>query len=69
MASYKEPREVKCYLAPAASAPLIPGSITRRACAPHDVVIDIKYAGICHTDIHRAREDWKAFFGPTNFPL
>lgn len=33
-------------------------SIERRGLGPHDVLIDIKYAGICHSDIHTARNEW-----------
>ncbi|MFI5781694.1 NAD(P)-dependent alcohol dehydrogenase [Nocardia sp. NPDC051570] len=33
-------------------------SIERRELGPHDVLIDIKYAGICHSDIHTARNEW-----------
>lgn len=36
-----------------------------RAMRPDDVVIDILYAGICHSDIHTGRGDW----GPINRPL
>lgn len=32
---------------------------------PHDVCFDVTYAGICHSDIHTAREEW----GPARFPL
>lgn len=40
-----------------------PYTITRRAMGPNDVVIDIKFAGICHSDIHQVREEWgKAIF-------
>ncbi len=31
----------------------------------HDVLIEIKYAGICHSDIHTAHGEW----GPVNYPL
>ncbi|MEB5793363.1 alcohol dehydrogenase catalytic domain-containing protein [Staphylococcus hominis] len=31
----------------------------------HDILIEIKYAGICHSDIHTAREEW----GPVDYPL
>lgn len=34
------------------------GTIERRDPRPHDVVIDIAYAGICHSDIHQARDEW-----------
>lgn len=40
-------------------------SIERRDLQPHDVLIDIQYAGICHSDIHTARGEW----GPVNYPL
>jgi uncharacterized zinc-type alcohol dehydrogenase-like protein len=33
-------------------------TIQRRDLGPHDVLIDIKYAGICHSDIHTARNEW-----------
>lgn len=46
------------YAAPSAKAPLAPFDVPRRDLGPHDVGIDIKYAGICHSDIHQAREEW-----------
>ena len=39
--------------------------IERREPRPHDVVIDIAFAGICHSDIHQVREEW----GPAIFPM
>ncbi|QRG65162.1 NAD(P)-dependent alcohol dehydrogenase [Brevibacillus choshinensis] len=39
--------------------------IERRDLQPHDVLIEIKYAGICHSDIHTARGEW----GPVQYPL
>ncbi|MGW4245924.1 NAD(P)-dependent alcohol dehydrogenase [Nocardia sp. NPDC004722] len=33
-------------------------AIERREVGPHDVLIDVKYAGICHSDIHTARNEW-----------
>ncbi|MGW4352123.1 NAD(P)-dependent alcohol dehydrogenase [Nocardia sp. NPDC004582] len=33
-------------------------AIERRELGPHDVLIDVKYAGICHSDIHTARNEW-----------
>lgn len=38
---------------------------TRRALGPNDVLIDIAYSGICHSDIHQIREEW----GPAIFPM
>ena len=49
--------------APSPGAPLTPTTIERRDLRPDDVLIDIAYAGICHSDIHQAQEDWgKAIF-------
>jgi uncharacterized zinc-type alcohol dehydrogenase-like protein len=48
----------KAYAAQAADAPLAPFAIERRAPGPHDVAIDILYCGVCHSDIHQARDEW-----------
>ncbi|WP_394277522.1 NAD(P)-dependent alcohol dehydrogenase [Luteococcus sp.] len=40
-------------------------TITRREPGPTEVFFEVKYAGICHSDIHTAREEW----GPVTFPL
>ncbi|TYP76608.1 NAD(P)-dependent alcohol dehydrogenase [Paenibacillus methanolicus] len=42
----------------AAKAPFEKASIERRALRPDDVAIDIKFSGICHSDIHSAHGDW-----------
>jgi uncharacterized zinc-type alcohol dehydrogenase-like protein len=57
--------QVHAYAAPAAGEPLAPTTIERRDVGPHDVLIDIKYAGICHSDIHTVNGDW----GPQPFPV
>lgn len=49
---------VNAYAAPAPKAPLERTTITRRTVREHDVLIEIAYAGICHSDIHQAREEW-----------
>ena len=56
---------VNAYATPAAKAPFERTTIERREPGPHDVLIDIAFAGICHSDIHTAREEW----GEANFPL
>jgi uncharacterized zinc-type alcohol dehydrogenase-like protein len=56
---------VAAYAAPAAKAPLERTTIERRAVREHDVLIDIHYAGICHSDIHQVREGW----GEAIFPM
>ena len=50
--------DVRAYAAPSANAPLEPFVVSRRDVGPDDVAIDIKFAGICHSDIHQAREEW-----------
>lgn len=55
---------VNAYAAPAAQAPLVPHPISRREVGPHDVLIEIAYSGICHSDIHQAREEWGASLFP-----
>ena len=49
---------VAAYAAPSAKAPLEPTTIERPEIGPDDVSIDIKFSGICHSDIHQAREEW-----------
>ena len=49
---------VSAYAATSASAPLAKTTITRRDPGPHDVVIDIAFAGICHSDIHTVKAEW-----------
>lgn len=44
--------------APSAKAPLEPTTIERRALGATDVAIDVKFCGICHSDIHQVDADW-----------
>ncbi|HEV8355223.1 MAG TPA: NAD(P)-dependent alcohol dehydrogenase [Gemmatimonadales bacterium] len=46
------------FAAPSARAPLAPFQIARRQPGPHEVLIDILYCGVCHTDIHQVRDEW-----------
>jgi len=55
----------KSYAAQDATSPLAPWTINRRDPKPHDVQIDIKYCGVCHSDLHFARNDW----GMSVYPL
>ena len=57
--------KTKGYAAATAKAPLAPYSFERREPREHDVAIDIKFCGICHTDIHQARDEW----GGSIFPM
>jgi uncharacterized zinc-type alcohol dehydrogenase-like protein len=57
--------QAKGIATPSAKAPLAPFTFQRRDPKEHDVVIDIKYCGICHSDIHQARDEW----GGSIFPM
>ncbi|HEX8355156.1 MAG TPA: NAD(P)-dependent alcohol dehydrogenase [Pyrinomonadaceae bacterium] len=46
------------YAAPSAGAPLEPFSFERREPGPRDVLIEIQYCGVCHSDIHQVRDEW-----------
>ena len=48
----------KAYAAHAADAPLGPVSIERRTPTARDVQIEILYCGVCHSDVHLARNEW-----------
>ena len=56
---------VNAYAAPSAKAPLVPHEITRREPGPDDVRIEILFCGICHSDVHQARDEW----GGSTFPM
>ena len=55
----------KAYGAQSATTPIVPLTIERREPKPHDVQIEIKYCGVCHSDLHTARNEW----GMTVFPI
>ncbi len=57
--------KTSAYAAASAKSPLAPWSVERREPGPHDVLIDILYCGICHSDIHQARDEW----GGSIFPM
>jgi uncharacterized zinc-type alcohol dehydrogenase-like protein len=50
--------KTRAYGTPAADQPLGPLFIDRRDVGPSDVLIDILFCGICHSDIHQARGEW-----------
>jgi len=55
---------VKGLAALSKGAPLTPYAFNRRDLLPDDVAIEIKYAGICHSDIHQVKEEWGAALFP-----
>ncbi|CNE06054.1 NAD(P)-dependent alcohol dehydrogenase [Yersinia enterocolitica] len=53
------------YAAMSAKVPLAPFEFTRRAPRPDDVVMEVLYCGVCHSDLHQARNDW----GFSTYPI
>lgn len=54
----------KAYGAQSATTPVVPLTIERRSPKPHDVQMEILYCGVCHSDLHTARNEW----GGTVYP-
>jgi uncharacterized zinc-type alcohol dehydrogenase-like protein len=57
--------KVQAYAALSPSTPLAPFSIDRRTPGPDDVAIDILYCGVCHSDLHTARNEWQNTLYPS----
>lgn len=57
--------KANAYAAIDAKTPLAPFGFERRDPKEYDVVIDIEYCGVCHSDIHQVRDEW----GGTKYPL
>lgn len=57
-------KEVKAYGTEAAEAQLEQLNIQRRTPTPHDVEIEILYCGVCHSDLHTARNEWHSTVYP-----
>jgi uncharacterized zinc-type alcohol dehydrogenase-like protein len=64
----KGPYPTKAYGTTSATTLLKPMSIVRRALGPHDVLLDVLYCGVCHSDIHQARNEWPNTV-PTTYPV
>src|SRR5579871_2404313 len=59
--------KTKAYSAASATSPLVSTTITRRDPTDNDVQIEILFCGICHSDLHQARNEWSGFM-PTVYP-
>jgi len=59
------PSSVPALAVPTVGAPFELTTIERRDLRPNDVLIDIAFAGICHSDVHQARDEW----GGSTFPM
>ncbi len=57
--------KVHGYAVSGAHAPFAPLTYALRELGPSDVKIDIAYCGVCHSDVHQARNEW----GGSNFPM
>ena len=55
----------RAYAAQSPTSALAPHAIERRAPLAHDVEIDILFCGVCHSDLHFARNEW----GFTQYPV
>jgi alcohol dehydrogenase (NADP+) len=54
-----DPTPCRGYAAADAQGLMAPYTFTRRALRANDVRIDIRYCGVCHSDLHQARNDWR----------
>ncbi|MEI8196631.1 MAG: NAD(P)-dependent alcohol dehydrogenase [Phycisphaerae bacterium] len=59
--------KTKAYAAASATTRLASTTITRREVTEHDVQIEILFCGICHSDLHQVRNEWKSVM-PTVYP-
>jgi uncharacterized zinc-type alcohol dehydrogenase-like protein len=59
--------EARAYAASSATSPLAPATIRRRAPGPRDIQIDVLFCGICHSDLHQVRNEWRSSI-PTVYP-
>ena len=59
------PKTIPAYGARTSGGPVVPFPIERRAPRDHDVRIKILHCGICHSDLHKVRNDW----GNTHYPI
>ena len=60
--------QTKGYATHDSNAKFAPFDFERREVGPNDILIDIAYAGICHSDIHQARAEWEPMI-PSIFPM
>src|SRR4029453_10880581 len=56
--------ETRGFAAQSATTPLEPFSFERRTPGPRDVQIEILYCGVCHSDLHTARNEWRGTIYP-----
>jgi uncharacterized zinc-type alcohol dehydrogenase-like protein len=59
--------EARAYAAASATSGMGPAKIRRRVPGPTDVQIEVLYCGVCHSDLHQARDEWRKVM-PTVYP-
>jgi alcohol dehydrogenase (NADP+) len=59
----------KGYAAMTANSALAPYTFERREPGEHDILMDIKYCGVCHSDIHQVRDGWSDYLEESIFPM
>jgi uncharacterized zinc-type alcohol dehydrogenase-like protein len=59
--------EVRAYSASSASSGLAPATVRRRAVRPEDIELEILFCGVCHSDVHQVRGEWRTTM-PTVYP-
>jgi alcohol dehydrogenase (NADP+) len=59
--------KTKAYAAASATSPMAGATISRRDPTEHDVRIEILFCGVCHSDLHQVRDEWKNVM-PTVYP-
>src|SRR5246127_5357970 len=59
--------QAKAYSAASKTSPLASASIPRRDTTARDVQIEILFCGVCHSDLHQVRDEWKSVM-PTVYP-
>jgi uncharacterized zinc-type alcohol dehydrogenase-like protein len=57
----------KAFAAPSPTGALAPWNFERRAPQPSDVQLEILFCGVCHSDLHQSRDEWKSVM-PTVYP-
>lgn len=57
----------KAYAAAGATSSLASTTLARRDPTEHDVQVEILFCGICHSDLHQVRDEWKSVM-PTVYP-
>ena len=59
--------KAKAYSARSATSPLASATVARRDLNEHDIQIEILFCGVCHSDLHQVRDEWKSVM-PTVYP-